>query len=530
MSEAVALFPDQQHGSLSLWASVRFFPSARLILTPKHIFWLDSKCPTLSGNIGEQMKPEYNLQTPPHQSERQSETIKSPLGKKFFRVLLSGLFALMLAAGCKTAPPKGTHGYNKGLLKSANHGNAEAQYFLGKSYESGDGVAKDSAKAVKWYREAANQGVPWAQFCLGRMCYNGDGVAQDHSEAFYWVQKAAVKGLAEAQTLLGAFYGSGDGIEENDSEAFKWFNKAANQGMADAQDALGHVYQDGTGVNKDPVQSYKWFALAAGNGEEEAKTNLPSIESKLSAKELARARRLVSEFKPFMTNSANSSWSGEQTFSLKPESGSATGFFVTDDGYLVTNYHVVKDAGEVFLVTAKGTIPAEVVKVEESSDLALLKAEGHFSALPIADSRNVKLGSPMITVGFPDPPLMGFSAKFARGDIAALSGVLDEPLRFQISVPTQPGNSGGALLDGCGNVVGIVSQGIDMEKAFESEGILPQNVNYAIKSIYLSRLLESVPEVSKKLKQPGTKEKTVEEIASEAERSSVLILVYGKNP
>jgi TPR repeat protein len=476
------------------------------------------------------MKRKYNLQTQRHQSRRQCRTMKSHLEKKFLRVLLSGLFALMLAAGCKTAPPKATLGYNNGLLKSASHGNAEAQFYLGQSYETGNGVAKDSAKAAKWYREAANQGVPWAQFNLGRMCYNGDGVTQDHSEAFWWVQKAAVKGLAEAQTLLGAFYGSGDGIEKNDAEAFKWFNKAANQGVADAQDALGHVYQDGTGVKKDPVQSYKWFTLAAANGDDESKTNLPAIEKQLSAKELSQARRLASEFKPFMTNSADCSWSGNQTFSLKPETGSATGFFVTDDGFLVTNYHVVKDAGEIFLVTPTGTIAAEVVKTNEANDLALLKASGQFSALPIADSRNVKLGSPVITVGFPNPPLMGFLAKFSKGDIAALSGVYDEPLRFQISVPIQPGNSGGALLDGCGNVVGIVSQGIDLEKAFESDGIVPQNVNYAIKSIYLSRLLESVPEVSGKLKPPGTKEKTAEEIAGAAEQSSVLILVYGKNP
>lgn len=456
--------------------------------------------------------------------------MKLLLEKNFLCVLLFGLSALILAAGCKTAPTKATAGYNKGLLKSASQGNAESQFYLGHCYESGVGVAKDFAKAAKWYREAANQGVPWAQFYLGRMCYNGDGVAQDHSEAFWWVQKAAVKGLAEAQTLLGAFYGSGDGIEKNNAEAFKWFSKAANQGIADAQDALGHVYQDGTGVKKDPVQSYKWFALAADNGVEEAKTNLPAIESKLSAVELSQARRLVGEFKPFMTNSANCSWSGGQTFTLKPETGSGTGFFVTDDGYLVTSYHVIKDAGEIFLVTATGTIPAEVIKAEASSDLALLKASGHFSALPIADSRKVKLGGPVITVGFPNPPLMGFSAKFARGDIAALSGVFDEPLRFQISVPIQPGNSGGALLDSGGNVVGIVSQGIDLKKAFESDGVLPQNVNYAIKSIYLSRLLESVPEVSNKLKPPSSQKKTTEKIANEAEQSSVLILVYGKKP
>jgi TPR repeat protein len=415
------------------------------------------------------------------------------------------------------------------LLQSADHGYASAQYFLGRRYQEGDGVSKDYGKAVNWYQAAANQGVPWAQFCLGRMYYNGDGIAQDRSAAFYWDQQAAVKGLAEAQASVGASYATGDGVEADSVEAFKWLEKAAIQGLEDCQYTLGGLYAEGKGVKKDNVQAYKWLALAAKNGVAGANTNLLEIEGRLTPKELTKAKRLAGEFKPFMTNSVSCSWSGDQTFSLYPETGTATGFFVTEDGYLITNHHVVRDAGEIFLITATATIPAEVVKVDEANDLALLKATGNFSALPVIDSRRVRLGSPVVTVGFPGAPLMGFSPKYSRGDIAGLSGVFDEPVRFQISVPIQPGNSGGALLDGFGNVVGVVSQKIDLEKAYESNGALPENVNYAVKSRYLLRLLASVPEVSARLKSPRAKKMTVEEIAGAAEKASVLILVYGKN-
>jgi len=258
----------------------------------------------------------------------------------------------------------------KWFLKSASQGYGEAQYYIGRKYEDGEGVPKNSTNALKWYGEAAGEGVPMAQLYLGMMYYTGNGVSQDHAQAVYWVQKAAVKGLAEAQALLGFMYREGDGIEEDDAESCKWLDKAAGQGIADSQYALGEMYRDGAGVQKDPVQAFKWFTLAAGNGDDSAKTNLPAIEGKLSAKELSQARRLASEFKPFMTNGADGSWSGNQTFSLQPETGSATGFFVTDDGYLVTNYHVVKDAGEIFLVTPAGTMAAEVVKTDEASDLA----------------------------------------------------------------------------------------------------------------------------------------------------------------
>ena len=366
-----------------------------------------------------------------------------------------------------------------------------------------------------------------AELYIGMMYYFGNSVTQDQAQAVRWMRKAAVKGLAEAQVALGLMYREGNGIEEDDAESCIWLNKAAVQGIADAQSALGEMYRDGAGVGKDPVMAFKWFTLAAGNGDESAKTNLPPIESKLSVQELSQARLLISDFKPFMTNSADGSWSSDQSFSLKPEYETATGFFVTEDGYLVTNLHVVRETGEIFLITPAGTIPAEVIKVNEASDLALLKASGQFSSLPVVDGRQVKLGSPVMTVGFPDPSLLGFSAKFSRGDIAGLTGIESDPVCFQISVPIQPGNSGSALLDGCGNVIGVVSRGIDKKQALDCNGDVLENVNYAVKSQYLLRLLASVPEIAPKLKTPGTEILNVEEIASRAEKATVMILIYG---
>ena len=108
---------------------------------------------------------------------------------------------------------------------------------------------------------------------------------------------------------------------------------------------------------------------------------------------------------------------------------------------------MVKDTAQVRLVTSAGLISARVVKVDAANDLALLKAEGRFASLPISPSRAVKLGCMVATVGFPNIGLQGFAPKFARGEIASLSGAGDDARYFQISVPVQPGNSGGALVD-----------------------------------------------------------------------------------
>ena len=90
----------------------------------------------------------------------------------------------------------------------------------------------------------------------------------------------------------------------------------------------------------------------------------------------------------------------------------------------------------------------------------------------------------------------------------------------------QPGNSGGPQVDERGNVVGVVSAKLSARAALASSGALPENVNYAVKSSYLLSFLESVPEVSAKLKEASTKEMKFEDVVKAAEQAAVLVLVY----
>jgi S1-C subfamily serine protease len=205
---------------------------------------------------------------------------------------------------------------------------------------------------------------------------------------------------------------------------------------------------------------------------------------------------------------------------------SGTGFLITADGYLITNHHVVKGAAQIRVLTLAGRIPAKVVKVDAANDLALLKAEGTFSPVPVATSRTVRLGGTVATVGFPDPGLQGFAPKLAKGEIASLSGPQDDPRFFQISLPVQPGNSGGALVDQHGNVVGIVSAKLNARAALVASGALPENVNYAVKSSFLLSFLESLPEVVAKLKEPNTQSKSFEDVIQSAQDAAVMVMVY----
>jgi len=130
------------------------------------------------------------------------------------------------------------------------------------------------------------------------------------------------------------------------------------------------------------------------------------------------------------------------------------------------------------------------------------------------------------TIGFPDIGLQGFAPKLAKGEIASLSGAGDGPRYFQISVPLQPGNSGGALVDEHGNVIGIVSAKLDASVALAASGALPENVNYAVKSSFLLSFLESAPDVSAKLKTPNTTDEKFSDVVKSAQDAAVLVLVY----
>jgi S1-C subfamily serine protease len=204
---------------------------------------------------------------------------------------------------------------------------------------------------------------------------------------------------------------------------------------------------------------------------------------------------------------------------------SGTGFFVTEDGYLVSNYHVVNGAVKIRIITGGGTNEAKVVCVDTNDDLAVLKVDGHFTPLPVASSANVQLGSTVATVGFPDPELQGFSPKLSKGEIASLAGMRDDARYFQISVPLQPGNSGGAMVDEHGNVVGIVSAKLSSFAAMMVTGETPEDVNYAVKSSLLLNLLKTVPDISNKLKLPNMVAETFPAVVKSAQQAAVLIHV-----
>lgn len=209
--------------------------------------------------------------------------------------------------------------------------------------------------------------------------------------------------------------------------------------------------------------------------------------------------------------------------------GVGTGFFISPDGWLVTAAHVVEAADQVEVVVRGESVPARVVRLDRANDAALLKVEGQgFPVLPVGNSEELSLGDAVFTIGFPLPDIQGQSPKLTRGNISSLAGIQDDPRHFQISVAVQPGNSGGPLCGEDGIVRGLIVSRINDRFVLQSSGVVPQNINYALKSSYLTALLS--PEPGAEVLSAARRAPAVGTAAARVEAATVLVVCFSIQP
>jgi S1-C subfamily serine protease len=198
---------------------------------------------------------------------------------------------------------------------------------------------------------------------------------------------------------------------------------------------------------------------------------------------------------PTYDEDANSKIVSQSNDTWKP---SGTGFFIDRNGYIATNHHVIENAKEIQININNKSYLAKVVISDERSDLAILKIIDN-SFVPLTsinynfNEEISEVGNSVFALGFPLTQYMGEEIKFTDGKINAKSGYKGDISTYQISVPIQPGNSGGPLFDNSGTLVGITSSGLNKS--------LTDNVNYAIKTKYLKLLID---EMTDKVELPKT--------------------------
>ena len=170
-----------------------------------------------------------------------------------------------------------------------------------------------------------------------------------------------------------------------------------------------------------------------------------------------------------------------------------TCFVVNPEGDLLTNAHVVTDAEQIFVTLIDDRrLPARIKSISRSTDIALISVDAsNLAYLPLASSRSVSIGAKVFTLGFPAIDILGAEPKFTDGAVSSFSGLGGESTLMQITVPVQPGNSGGPLVTEGGYVIGIVTSTAAVRNFYRETGTLPQNINWAVKSDYASPLFEA---------------------------------------
>jgi S1-C subfamily serine protease len=190
----------------------------------------------------------------------------------------------------------------------------------------------------------------------------------------------------------------------------------------------------------------------------------------------------------------------KQTGNPPPKTGSTsgkktvsngTGFFVSAEGHILTNNHVVKECRKITLnQVGQTTRDASLIATDSVNDLALIKSSIKPNLIPGLRT-DVRMGETVAVYGFPLSGLLTPTGNFTVGYVSALAGLQNDTGKLQISAPIQPGNSGGPALDEHGNVVGVVVSTASTPGMASISGTLPQNLNFAIKSAIAQSFLTS---------------------------------------
>ncbi len=206
-----------------------------------------------------------------------------------------------------------------------------------------------------------------------------------------------------------------------------------------------------------------------------------------------------------------------------------TGFLFSSSDYVITSYHVVHGAKSIKVRLVNGErIDATISLKDTNNDIAILKLShsptSRQNIIVLGDSSSVKTGDRVFTYGFPLVDLLGAAEpRYSEGFINSLSGISNDPRLFQVSIPIQPGNSGGPVFNEKGELIGIATSSIDADKTKKVFGSSPQNVNFAIKSSYIKSLLPGLPDAF--IRDKGIVVVPVEEVGFKERVKNDIVLV-----
>jgi len=172
--------------------------------------------------------------------------------------------------------------------------------------------------------------------------------------------------------------------------------------------------------------------------------------------------------------------SKKSVVTIRTDISQGTGFIITNDGYVVTNAHVLYDGSYANAITSnQQTKKMTLIGYNRTMDLALLKIDGNYDYLELDKTDNVRVGEKVIAIGNP----LGLSFSVSEGIVSAIDRVGSNGMNayIQTDAALNPGNSGGPLINTNGKVIGINN--------FKSQG---ENLGFALESDYIKETINKI--------------------------------------
>lgn len=206
--------------------------------------------------------------------------------------------------------------------------------------------------------------------------------------------------------------------------------------------------------------------------------------SKTSSSNYSALRRDVNSLKSLVKRNISSK---PTKGPVNPGQFTGTGFALSENGYIITNNHVISGSDSVYVQNSDGdSFKVKKIYVDPANDIAVLKIDdpafASLKAIPYTFKKvAADVGENVFTIGFPKDNWV-----YNKGYLSSNTGYTGDTTAYQVDISVNPGNSGGPLLDTRGNVIGIISG-----KQTQTDGAA-----FAIKSEYLLKSIETIPQDS----------------------------------
>ncbi|MBE0662822.1 MAG: trypsin-like peptidase domain-containing protein [Bacteroidales bacterium] len=236
---------------------------------------------------------------------------------------------------------------------------------------------------------------------------------------------------------------------------------------------------------KNSHTTAKATAILTGNGILEFSYELPTAELKKRLTTWIEGTKGTFEHQWIKTFPAKSDYG-------KSSPASGTGFGISSNGIIVTNFHVIDGAKNIKVRGVNSdyntTYNAKVIVSDKNNDLALIQIDDYgfttLGTIPFTIKTGLSgVGENIFVLGYPLRATMGDEIKLTNGIVSSRTGFQGDITSYQISAPVQAGNSGGPLFDNLGNLIGIINA--------KHGGA--ENASYAVKSSYLTNLIDLLP-------------------------------------